>query len=147
MKVTRPVPPWSKDYHTSVAELETNDLLKSTFTDETRTQKGDTKICLFCGFNYCWRVIHCREYLGLMETCQTGRQETGLFRREFHVLKQKRFVHRQTFVDRRSQDPSKISPYSISGMSLLETDDFCVPILQDLLSEKHRSPSTVTVFV
>jgi hypothetical protein len=36
VKGNRPVPPWPEDYHTSVAELETNDLLKSTLTDETR---------------------------------------------------------------------------------------------------------------
>ena len=39
VKVTRPVPPWPKDYHTSVAELESNDLLRSTLTDEGRAEK------------------------------------------------------------------------------------------------------------
>ena len=32
-KDTRPVPPLPKDYHTSVSEMETNDLLSSTLTD------------------------------------------------------------------------------------------------------------------
>jgi hypothetical protein len=42
VKVTRPVSPWSKDYHTSVTAMDTNDLSRSTLTDETRGQKGDT---------------------------------------------------------------------------------------------------------
>ena len=60
--------PWAKDNHTSVAELETNDLLRSTLTDESRAQKGDTRTCLLCGFNYFWRPIRGREQLGLPET-------------------------------------------------------------------------------
>ena len=68
VKVTRPVPSWPKDYHTSVAELESNDLLRSTLMDECRVEKGDTKTCLFCGFRYFWRTIRCREHLGLTET-------------------------------------------------------------------------------
>ena len=36
VKGNRPVPPWPQDYHTSVAVLETNDILKSTLTDENR---------------------------------------------------------------------------------------------------------------
>ena len=35
-KDIRPVPPFPKDYHTTAAERETNDLLRSTLTDETR---------------------------------------------------------------------------------------------------------------
>ena len=68
VKVNRPVYPWSQDYHTSVGELESNDLLRSTLTDESRGEKGDTQTCLFCGFSYFWRPIHSREYLGLTET-------------------------------------------------------------------------------
>ena len=47
---TRLEPPWSEDYHTTVEDMETNDLLKSTLTDESHKQKGDTKTCLFWGF-------------------------------------------------------------------------------------------------
>ena len=47
-KTTRPVPFLSKDYHTPVSELETNDFLKSTLTDETHQKLyGETKTCLF----------------------------------------------------------------------------------------------------
>jgi hypothetical protein len=33
--------PLPKDYHRAVSEMETNDLLRSTLTDDSRTQKGD----------------------------------------------------------------------------------------------------------
>ncbi len=46
-------------------EMESNNLLKSTFTDDCRTQKGDQKTCLLCGLRYCWRPSHCRTHLGL----------------------------------------------------------------------------------
>ena len=68
VKVTRHVSPWSKDYHTSVTELETNDLLRSTLTDESHTEKSNKTTCLFCGFSYFWSPIHFREHLGITET-------------------------------------------------------------------------------
>ena len=43
VKVTRPESPWTKGYHATVASMDTNDFLRSTLTDETLTQKGDTK--------------------------------------------------------------------------------------------------------
>ena len=39
VKFTRPVPPCPKDYHTSVTELERNDLLRSTLTDEVSRRR------------------------------------------------------------------------------------------------------------
>jgi hypothetical protein len=42
-KVTRPVQSWPKDYHTPVGTMDTDKILRSTLTEETRTQKGDTK--------------------------------------------------------------------------------------------------------
>ena len=42
-KGTRLDPSWSQDYHITVVDMETNDLLKSTLTDESHKQKGDTK--------------------------------------------------------------------------------------------------------
>jgi hypothetical protein len=45
-KVTSAVPPWPKDYHTPVATMDTDKILRGTLTEETRTQKGDTKTCL-----------------------------------------------------------------------------------------------------
>jgi hypothetical protein len=59
------VQPWPKDYHTPVATMDTDKILSSTLTEETRTQKGDTKTCLLCGLSYFFRPIHCREHLGL----------------------------------------------------------------------------------
>ena len=64
-KVTRAVQPWSKDYHPPVATMDTNKILRRTLTEETRTQKGDTKTCLLCGLSYFFRPIRCREHLGL----------------------------------------------------------------------------------
>ena len=63
-KVTRAVQPWPKDYHTPVATMDTDKILRSTLTEETRTQKGDTKTCLLCGLSYFFRPIRCREHLG-----------------------------------------------------------------------------------
>ena len=38
--------PLPEDYNTPVAEMETNHILKSTLTGESRQEKGDTKTCL-----------------------------------------------------------------------------------------------------
>ncbi len=45
-KVTRAVQPWPKDYHTPVVTMDTDKILRSTLTEETHTEKGDTKTCL-----------------------------------------------------------------------------------------------------
>jgi hypothetical protein len=45
-KTSTPTPPLSKDYHRVVSEMETNDLLRSTLTDDSQTQKDDQKTCL-----------------------------------------------------------------------------------------------------
>jgi hypothetical protein len=57
--------PWSEDYYTPVAEMDTNYILKSTITDESRQQKGDSRTCLLCGFSYFFRPIRVRYHLGL----------------------------------------------------------------------------------
>jgi hypothetical protein len=44
--------PLPEDYNTPVAEMETNHILKSTLTDESREENGDTKACLYPG-NLC----------------------------------------------------------------------------------------------
>ena len=67
-KVTKTVPPWPKDYHTPVGTMDTDKILRSTLTDETRTHKGDTKTCLLCGLSDYWRPIRCREHLGLTDS-------------------------------------------------------------------------------
>ena len=65
VKGTRLEPPWPEDYHTAVEDMETNDLLKSTLTDESRKQKGDTKTCLFCGLSQYFRPVLSRDHLGV----------------------------------------------------------------------------------
>ncbi len=45
--------------------MDTNHILKSTLTDESRQQKGDSRTCLFCGFSYFFRPIRARCHLGL----------------------------------------------------------------------------------
>ena len=62
-KVTKVVSPWSKDYHTPVATMNTDKILKSTLTDESHNQKGDTKTCLFCGLSNYFRPIRSRDHL------------------------------------------------------------------------------------
>jgi hypothetical protein len=57
--------PWPEDYYTPVAEMDTNHILKSTLTGESRQQKGESRICLFCGFSYFFRPIRARYHLGL----------------------------------------------------------------------------------
>ena len=73
-KVTKAVPPWPKDYHTPVGTMDTDKILRSTLTDETRKHKGDTKTCLFCGLSYYWRPILCREHLGLTDSSKQVHQ-------------------------------------------------------------------------
>ncbi len=67
-QVKNRVSSWSKDYHTPVATMDTDKILRITLTDETHTQKGDTKTCLLCGLSYYWRPIHSREHLGLTDS-------------------------------------------------------------------------------
>ena len=57
--------PWPEDYYTPVAEMDTNHILKSTLTGESRQQKGDSRTCLLCGFSYFFRPIRARYHLGL----------------------------------------------------------------------------------
>ena len=57
--------PLPEDYNTPVAEMETNHILKSALTGESRKEKGDTKTFLFCGFSYYSRPIRARDHLGL----------------------------------------------------------------------------------
>jgi hypothetical protein len=57
--------PWSEDYYTPVTEMDTNHILKSTLTGESRQQKGDSRTFLFCGFIYFFRPIRTRYHLGL----------------------------------------------------------------------------------
>ena len=45
--------------------METNDLLKSTFMDESHKQKGDTKTSLFCGLNHYFMSVRSRDHLGV----------------------------------------------------------------------------------
>ena len=44
--------------------METIDVLKSTITDESRKQKGDTKTCLFCGLRHYFRTVRSRDHQG-----------------------------------------------------------------------------------
>ncbi len=63
-KDTRPVPPWPKDYDTTVAEMKLPLLLASTFTDDTRASTVTKKTCLLCGWTYYNRPIRCRDTWG-----------------------------------------------------------------------------------
>ena len=54
--------------------MDTDKILRSTLTEETRTQKGDTKICLLCGLSYFFRPIRCREHLGLTDSSKQVQQ-------------------------------------------------------------------------
>ncbi len=56
---------WPEDYYTPVAEMDTNHILKSMLTGESRQQKGDSRTCLFCGFSYFFRSIRARYHLVL----------------------------------------------------------------------------------
>jgi hypothetical protein len=49
VKDHRQVQPLTEDLNTQVAEMETNYILKSTLTGESREEKGDTNTCLCPG--------------------------------------------------------------------------------------------------
>ena len=48
--------------------MDTNNLLRSTLTEDCRTQKNDQRTCLLCGLSYFWRPSRCRAHLGLEES-------------------------------------------------------------------------------
>ena len=54
--------------------MDTDKILRSTLTEETRTQKGDTKTCLLCGLSYFLTPIRCRENLGLTDSSKQVQQ-------------------------------------------------------------------------
>ena len=54
--------------------MDTNKILRGTLTEETLTQKGDTKTCLFSGLSYFLRPIHFRENLGLTDSSKQVHQ-------------------------------------------------------------------------
>ncbi len=54
--------------------MDTNKILRSTLTEETRTQKGDTKTCLLGGLRYFLRPILSRENLGLTDSSKQVQQ-------------------------------------------------------------------------
>jgi hypothetical protein len=45
--------------------MDTNHILKSRITGESRQEKGDSRTCLLCGFRYFFRPIRDRYHLGL----------------------------------------------------------------------------------
>ncbi len=61
VKDTRPEPPVQR----TTAEMETNDLSKSTLTDESHKEKVDTKTCLFSGLRQYFSPIRSRDHLGV----------------------------------------------------------------------------------
>ncbi len=56
---------WPEDYYTPVSEMDTNHILKSILTGESRQQKGDSRTSLFCGFSYFFRPILVQYHLVL----------------------------------------------------------------------------------
>jgi hypothetical protein len=65
VKSHRQAQPLTEDYKTPVPEMETNHILKSTFTLESRQEKDETNTGLFCDFRYYFRPIHDLDHLGL----------------------------------------------------------------------------------
>jgi hypothetical protein len=63
-----------EDYYTPVPEMETNHILKSMITGDSRQEKGDSKTCLFCGFNYYSRPILVRDHLDLARVSKKVQQ-------------------------------------------------------------------------
>jgi hypothetical protein len=54
--------------------MDTDKTLRRALTEETRTQKGDTKTCLLSGLSYFFRPIRCREHLGLTDSSKQVQQ-------------------------------------------------------------------------
>ncbi len=54
--------------------MDTDKILRSTLTEETHTQKGDTKSCLLYGLSYFFRPIRFREHPGLTDSSKQVQQ-------------------------------------------------------------------------
>jgi hypothetical protein len=125
-KTSRPMSPLSKDYHTSESQMETNDLMRSTLTDECRTEKGDQKTCMICGFTHFWRPIPCRGHLGLpgsrklVQLCKPYPEHCDRFSEVVRELKE-----RNTQTDQAAKEVTKRSLESGTPGDVIIVDNFC----------------------
>ena len=125
-KTSRPMPPFPKDYHRAVSEMETNNLLRSTLTYDCRTQKGDQKTCLLCGLSYFWRPSRCRTHLGLAGSMKMVHLykpypvDCDRFSEVVRELKE-----RDTQTEQASREVTKRSLESGSAGDVIIVDNFC----------------------
>ena len=106
--------------------METNNLLRSTFTDDCRTQKGDQKTCLLCGLSYFWRPSRCRTHLGLagstkqVQLCKPYPEHCDRFSEVVRELKE-----RDTQTDQAAREVTKRSLESGAPDDAIIVDNFC----------------------
>ena len=125
-KTSKPMPPLPKDYHRTVSEIETNNFLRSTLTDDRRTQKGDQKTCLFYGLRYFWRPIRCRTHLGIVgstkqvQLCKPYPEHCNRFSEVVRELKE-----RDTQTEQAVREVTKRSLESGTPGDVIIVDNFC----------------------
>ncbi len=125
-KTSRPMSTLTKDYHSVVSEMENNNLLRSTLTDDCRTKKGDQKTCLLWGLSYFWRPIHCRTHLGLagstkqVQLCKPYPEHCDHFSEVVRELKER---HTQT--EHTVREVTKRSLESVTPGDAIIVQNFC----------------------
>jgi hypothetical protein len=90
--------------------MDTDKILRSTLTEETRTQKGDTKTCLLSGLRYFFRPIRYREYLSLPDSSKQVyhcKPYPELLERSSQVVKE--IKERDTHVNQEGREVTKRS--------------------------------------
>ena len=125
-KTSRPMTPLPKDYHTAVSQMETNNLLRSTLTEDCRTQKGDQRTCLLCGLSYFWRPSRCRTHLGLegstkqVQVCKPYPEHCDRFSEVVRELRE-----RDTQTEQAAREVTKRSLESGAPDDAINVENFC----------------------
>ena len=125
-KTSRPMTPLPKDYHTAVSQMETNNLLRSTLTEDCRTQKGDQRTCLLCGLSYFWRPSRCRTHLGLegstkqVQVCKPYPEHCDRFSEVVRELRE-----RDTQTKQAAREVTKRSLESGAPDDAINVENFC----------------------
>ena len=125
-KTSRPMTPLPKDYHTAVSQMDTNNLLRSTLTEDCRTQKNDQRTCLLCGLSYFWRPSRCRTHLGLagstkqVQLCKPYPEHCDRFSEVVRELRE-----RDTQTKQAAREVTKRSLESGAPDDAIIVDNFC----------------------
>ena len=106
--------------------METNNLLRSTLTEDCRTQKGDQRTCLLCGLSYFWRPSRCRTHLGLegstkqVQVCKPYPEHCDRFSEVVRELRE-----RDTQTEQAAREVTKRSLESGAPDDAINVENFC----------------------